>query len=154
MSWLWSRSLQQLLAVTKGFKLPAVTYGTHAVYVYPTCMSAMHARIVPAQSWNIIRELDIEKKGTRAFTSWPVEVAAPSCLLSSFVTRYWRLTKHKELEGSSPHRPWSKRSSVKLLCLISCVRTAPVCFKWLNCRAAAASLLRAALYCTSLSSVH
>ena len=40
----------------------------------------------------------------RAITSWPLGVAAPSSLklCQAFVTRYWWLTKHKELEGSDP----------------------------------------------------
>ena len=63
-----------------------------------------------------IKELDTNRAAARAFTSWPLGIAAPSSLVLSLVKPLSRDTdgKHKELDGSDPWRPcrkYCKRSS-------------------------------------------
>ena len=69
------------------------------------------------QSLGLHKELCIERVDTTAPATWPPGVAKSSNLLASFVTQHWWLTKHKELEGSDPQRPGSRRWSVHSLCI-------------------------------------
>ena len=61
----------------------------------------------------LIKELDTDRTDTQALTTWLLEVAEPSNLLSSFDKPlshiYGWLTKQKELEVSDPRPPAARQ---------------------------------------------